>query len=100
MAGRGVRLQLKLANTDIFDTFRQVASWVFIGSLHEECRPGEPLFKMGGPDVYVEIDKVKLCYIRLLENHPEWKDKDSVKLFISHLAAWHKAGQPDVAKRM
>lgn len=45
--------------TGIFSIFRQVVCCGALGSLHEECRPGELYFKVGGPGVYVEIDKAR-----------------------------------------
>ncbi|GAB5034324.1 protein cbg00277 [Nannochloropsis oceanica] len=47
--------------TEIFDMFRQVASWVVIGPLHPACRRGESHFKMGGPGLCVEIDEAKFA---------------------------------------
>jgi hypothetical protein len=59
-----------------------------------------PVCGIKGKDVRYNRRLAELCYMRLLKNHPKWKRKDPVKLFLKHLAAWHKAGQPDRAKYM
>ena len=59
-----------------------------------------PLCGIKGNDVVYNLYFAKMIYRRLVKHHPTYVGKDPVKIFLKHLAAWYKAGQPDVAGDM